>query len=906
MHRYLSGVLARTTTFLILTQVLASCEGGGPAAPSSDVRLSATAIVFSMSDDQRPVTITNLGNAPIDWRLLSTSASWLRVLPAVGTVPAHSSEEIIVQVDRAAVAQGTHTASLQLQTGSESYTLDVSVQQGGAAAAKLEPGTIVLGPLDESGVLKVTNTGGSALNWNLASAAGWASLRPASGTLAPGGSSQVVVTANRTGLTRGTYSGTLYLSSNGGSPIAAMTIEVGDGAGLHLNPASLTFGLSVDELPLQIVNEGYQALNWSAAPGAPWLSLSARSGSVPPRSSSQLTVRVERAGLPHGLHEAAIQVTSNGGSAAASVSMNAAPSGTIPNPSTTPPQLQLSPPSLDFGDSVVERSFIVYNSGDEPLDWTAETEARWVTITPSSGRVSPHSSSSVAVRVLRGGLAIGTHETDVQFDSNGGTRSGGILAHVSGPGSPPPPPPDPDPDPDPAPPKLAVTPASLDFGEAGTELSLLIQNKGGSTLQWSAEPSNGWVTLPVSSGQVTANGSQTVTLRASRSGLSAAGQYTSSVQFSSTGGNVVVAISLKVPAAPPPPPPPGGGSELDDIDPTGARDVTEQLNAYLASRPVGAVVRFPAGARYRVEGVIQLIEKTNLTIEGNGALIFATTDGSKVIPPEDLKHLWPRQRSHLEIYGGSNIVIRDLAVRGANPNAGSADGAYVEALEGQHGFDIRGVNGLLLEGVTATDTYGDLLYISGIPGTGWSRNVTVRDSHFERSGRQGIAITGGENVAILDTYIGEIGRTAIDLEPATAGGGARFVRFEGNTFGACRHLLMNSGGVGPNVENISFIGNRLVGIGLKIRVRAADNSRRANYLILDNVSEIQLGLPIAAIRFAFVDGIEVRENYQAMSQNRDMTAVTACASTDALVRDNDFPGSIREFEASAVCPEDEE
>ena len=68
-------------------------------------------------------------------------------------------------------------------------------------------------------------------------------------------------------------------------------------------------------------------------------------------------------------------------------------------------------------------------------------------------------------------------------------------------------------------------------------------------------------------------------------------------------------------------------------------------------------MRLPAGARYRVEGILQLIDKTNLTIDGNGALIFALTDGSGVTPPNGLTNNWPRGRAHVEIVGGSGIVI---------------------------------------------------------------------------------------------------------------------------------------------------------------------------------------------------------------------------------------------------------
>lgn len=341
--------------------------------------------------------------------------------------------------------------------------------------------------------------------------------------------------------------------------------------------------------------------------------------------------------------------------------------------------------------------------------------------------------------------------------------------------------------------------------------------------------------------------------------------------------------------------------QLMAIDATGKRDVTDALNAYLAGIPDGSVVTFPAGARYRAEGIVRLIGKTNLTIEGNGALIFAKTDGSGATPPPGLGSQWPRGRSHVEIEGGAGIVIRNLKVRGANPNAGAAEGAYIAELEGQHGFDVRGVSGLLLDRVTVTDTYGDLIYIAGKGGV-VSDNVIVTSSHLERSGRQGITMKGARNVQILGSYVGEVGRSVIDFEPATlTGGGAHKVLIKGNTFGPCRHLLLTAGGIGPNVNDISFVENRLVGIGLKVRVFAQDGSRRSNFKILNNVSEVQLGLPVAALRFGRVDGIEVRGNYQRMSPKRSMTAVTSCLSTDVIVRRNDFPGAVKHYDTIPDC-----
>jgi hypothetical protein len=300
-----------------------------------------------------------------------------------------------------------------------------------------------------------------------------------------------------------------------------------------------------------------------------------------------------------------------------------------------------------------------------------------------------------------------------------------------------------------------------------------------------------------------------------------------------------------------------------------------------------------------VEGVVRIIGKNDLTIEGNGALIFAETDGRSVNPPDDLRHLWPRQRSHVEIKGGSNIVIRNLIIRGANPNAGSAEGAYVEALEGQHGFDVRGTKGITLENVTVTDTYGDFLYL-GPGSTGWGSNAIIRRAHLERSGRQGIAITGFEGVLVEDSHIGEVGRTIIDIEPPSETGGARRVTFRNNTFGYCRHLWVHSGGRGPNVSDILFEDNRLIDhMGIKVYVHVSPASpagtRRGKHSFVRNISDHGPG-PLAPFRFTNIDGVVVIDNVAPVDADRKKPFVSCQGCTDIEVHGNQIGDANAELE----------
>jgi hypothetical protein len=339
-----------------------------------------------------------------------------------------------------------------------------------------------------------------------------------------------------------------------------------------------------------------------------------------------------------------------------------------------------------------------------------------------------------------------------------------------------------------------------------------------------------------------------------------------------------------------------------EIDATGGEDVTEALNSFFSAVPDSSFVRFPLGAQYRVEGTLYFRDRNRLSIDGNGARIFALTDGSDATPTPSFGFQWPRTRQHMLFVGGSEIAIRDLTIVGANPNAGSEEGAYVESLEGQHGLKFDGVRGVQLVRVNVSDVYGDFLYLGGFDGN-YTSDVHVTGCRFERSGRQGVAITAAEDVVIENSHVGEVARTIFDIEPNTINGGGRRITIRNNTIGPCRHLLLSAGGQGPNVGEIELSDNTLLGMQLKIAVQAADGARRGPFRILRNTSDLVLGLPVPAMRFIRVDGIEIRGNVQPMVLARAMVGVTARESCGVTVTDNVFLNAILEAEIEPfVCP----
>ena len=351
------------------------------------------------------------------------------------------------------------------------------------------------------------------------------------------------------------------------------------------------------------------------------------------------------------------------------------------------------------------------------------------------------------------------------------------------------------------------------------------------------------------------------------------------------------------------------------IDRTGSTDVTNGLNKFFASVPDGSVITFPDHSRYRVEGTLYLRSRNDLRIEGNRAMFVARTDGRSTPAPvtsgrANLAYLWPRHRAVWLVDGGTDIVVRNLVIRGANPKAGASNDAYVESLEAQHGVEFMGVAGATLENATITDTYGDLASV-----TWGASNVTVQNNVLLRSGRQAVTVDRAEDVMVRANRVEAIGRSAFDLEPAAADWALRRITIESNTVRAVNGVFIAGLGVGGLMEDITVTGNTVSGEALEISVRATDGARRRNFTITNNTSDIRFGGPLAAMRFTRVDGLVVSGNRQAMfgrfiDGNGEVvysgTAVNAAESCDIAVDANFFDSATLALKTTDgyVCPAD--
>jgi len=312
--------------------------------------------------------------------------------------------------------------------------------------------------------------------------------------------------------------------------------------------------------------------------------------------------------------------------------------------------------------------------------------------------------------------------------------------------------------------------------------------------------------------------------------------------------------------------------------------VTTELNRFFYRVPDDTTVMFPPHAIYRSEGTVLLFDKVGLIVDGNGAVLKATTDGSKAPPAPGYAFLWPRNRASIRVENSADIRVENLLIAG--PNNPGGYGSYQPALEAQAGVDVEGSSGVVVAKCTIRHVYGDFVYISGA-----SSKVQVLDNTFAQNGRQGVSVTNARDILIEDNTMYDVSRSVIDLEPGTRAGVADDVDIYDNTIARAGLTFVAAEGAGPHVDYINVVGNKLIDLPMTIKVRASDGSARHDWNVMDNTTDYTFGSPVAPIEFYYVANIAVQGNYQPMASDRPSVAVYLVHPCDWELYGNRFPGA---------------
>ena len=187
-----------------------------------------------------------------------------------------------------------------------------------------EPISFNLGRMDAgetaSKTLSILNAGGGTLTWSINSDQPWININPKSGT----NSSTVTVTLNTAGLSSGSHTGDITVTSNGGTKTGTISLTIEQILLVSPDPLSFDFGnVSAGaswSRTFSISNAGSGTMTWNVSTDKPWITVNPTSGT----ESGTITINLNTASLSSGSYTGTITVTSNGGTKSGNINLRVA------------------------------------------------------------------------------------------------------------------------------------------------------------------------------------------------------------------------------------------------------------------------------------------------------------------------------------------------------------------------------------------------------------------------------------------------------------------------------------------------------------------------------------------------------------------------------------------------------
>jgi hypothetical protein len=308
-------------------------------------------------------------------------------------------------------------------------------------------------------------------------------------------------------------------------------------------------------------------------------------------------------------------------------------------------------------------------------------------------------------------------------------------------------------------------------------------------------------------------------------------------------------------------------------------DVTQPLLSWIASTPNNSILSFGANRCYRVEGTLEIRNRSGLDLQGNGST-FKSFDA-----PSDQRAMW-------RVVDSSGFRFQNMRIEGSYAGGGT----FAPALQHAHGIDLRGTSAEIAD-VSSSNLAGDCVYF----GLGYTSALTrssgsVHDSSCSRTGRNAVSVTAAVDVRVERMTTSAIGFIAFDVEPNSVSGfGTQRVTFDSNVIGS---YYLYAYSIVENALNSdqTFSNNRVLGgKGLRIGVVAPGGSvRPQNVTITGNSADTATWSP--AIEVYNVDRLTVTNNNVPLTGG---TMATVRESCDVTIAGNTFPGGLSQAATSS-------
>jgi len=378
--------------------------------------------------------------APLSVNLTSTMASlpftvavpsttvtqFVAFSPASGTASGTPTQLVLTPIPSvvSTLGPGTYSNQVQVSGGNGTQLIQVNLTVSNSPLVNASPQALVFtyalnGAAPATQAISLTSTS-SSLPVTVSSNQTFL-LVGGSPTSTP---TTVLVSVAPAGLTPGTYTGQITITSGAQVQSVPVTLTVTSGISLSAVPASLSFtqvanGSAPATQTVAINSTGGSALPFSAntttTTGGNWLTINGSTGGTfSGNAPGSITVAANGAGLAAGTYNGSVTITSVG---ASNPSLVIAVTLTV-----TSQSLAATPAAVSFNAAVAgsvpaSQTISVAATGGSPVTFTATAQSngpiKFLTVTPATGTTT----QNVTVSVNQAGLAAGSYTGTVTITS---------------------------------------------------------------------------------------------------------------------------------------------------------------------------------------------------------------------------------------------------------------------------------------------------------------------------------------------------------------------------------------------------------------------------------------------------------------------------------------------------------
>ena len=281
--------------------------------PAAGLIVSTDSLIFGEEITNLTFTISNIGNGLLTWELIPNS-SWLSATPESGSLTT-SVETVSVSVDRSSLSAGDYIGSIPISSNGGNKTVSVIMSVSDAPSPTLSVSTLDLdfGSSETDLTFTISNIGEATMDWEINTDETWLSVTPENGSVTTSVET-LTASVDRTGLSAGDYTGSFFISSNGGDETVSVELTVPEAPSplLSVDTSELSFGANETQLSFLITNIGEASLDWEISTHESWISIYPTNGSTTTEQDA-IYITVSRTDLAPQEYSGEILISSNGG-----------------------------------------------------------------------------------------------------------------------------------------------------------------------------------------------------------------------------------------------------------------------------------------------------------------------------------------------------------------------------------------------------------------------------------------------------------------------------------------------------------------------------------------------------------------------------------------------------------------